>query len=137
MNRVPSPPARTYPAARPLLALDRDELRLSSPHGNVVSGVITLTNRGEAPLEGTVLARVGGEWLRIEPAVVRLAPSEARRVEVQGNTTHVGHLFGASGIPSRPMLPAFDYLTGARHDRRSVRQRVQERSASGPGGERA
>ena len=52
-----------------------------------MSGVITLTNRGEAPLEGSVLARVGGEWLRIEPAVVRLAPGEARRVEVQVNPT--------------------------------------------------
>jgi hypothetical protein len=35
-----------------------------------VSGAITLTHRGEAPLEGTVLVRIGGEWLRIEPAVL-------------------------------------------------------------------
>ena len=69
MNTVPSPPARPNPAARPLLALDRDALRLSSPRGDAVSGFMTLTNRGEAPLEGTILARVGGEWLRIEPAV--------------------------------------------------------------------
>src|SRR5207253_4882318 len=85
MNTVPSPPARPNPAARPLLALDRDELRLCSPRGDAVSGFMTLTNRGEAPLEGTILARVGGEWLRIEPAVVRLAPGEARRVEVQAD----------------------------------------------------
>ena len=85
MHTIPSPPAGPNPAARPLLALDRDELRLSSPRGDAVRGGITLTNRGEAPLEGTILARVGGEWLRIEPAVVRLAPGEARRVEVQAD----------------------------------------------------
>src|SRR5919197_2894120 len=85
MNTVPSPPHRPNPAARPLLALDRDELRLSSPRGDAVIGIITLTNRGEAPLEGTVLARIGGEWLRIEPAVVRLAPGEACRVEVRAD----------------------------------------------------
>src|SRR5918911_10823 len=85
MNTIPSPPAGPNPAARPLLALDRDELRLSSPRGDAVRGVITLTNRGEAPLEGTILARIGGEWLRIEPAMLRLAPGEAGRVEVRAD----------------------------------------------------
>jgi hypothetical protein len=61
MNTVPSPPDRPSPAARPLLALDRDDLRLSSPRGDAVSGFITLTNRGEAPLEGAILARIDGE----------------------------------------------------------------------------
>jgi hypothetical protein len=45
MNTVPSPPARPNPAARPLLALDRDELRLSSPWSDAVSDAIAFQKK--------------------------------------------------------------------------------------------
>ena len=85
MNTIPVPPAVPTPSGSALLSLDREELRLASPHGDVASGAVTLTNRGDAPLEGTITTRLGDTWLRVEPAALRLAPSEALRVEVRAD----------------------------------------------------
>lgn len=85
MSTVPSAPAMPGPAARPLLALDRDELRLSSPRGEAAGGAVTLTNRGDAWLEGLVAPRIGGDWLRVEPVALRLAPGESCRVRVRAD----------------------------------------------------
>lgn len=102
MSTLPTPPATSRSSARALLALDRDELRLSSPRGEVASGAITLSNRGEASLDGTVAPRVGAEWLRVEPAVLRLAPGESRRLEVRADpaTLSSGYTLGELEVVS-------------------------------------
>lgn len=78
-------PAMPEPATDPLLALDTEELRLSSPRGDAASGAVTLANRGGGLLEGAVTVRVGAEWLRVTPTALRLAPGEACRLAVRAD----------------------------------------------------
>ncbi len=84
MNTVTSSPAEpdNPTHARPLLALDTATLRLSSPRGEAARGTITVTNRGEALLRGTVTARVGDAWLRVEPDSLQAPPRGSVRVTV-------------------------------------------------------
>src|SRR5579859_8117310 len=84
----------------PMLGLDRQEVRLASPRGEVASAVLTLTNRGDAPLRANVVVRLGREWLRAEPATLHLAPGGSGHVEVRGDPAELesGGALGEIGI---------------------------------------
>ena len=79
------PPIEPGPVVGPLLALDRDHIRLSSPRGDTVRGELTLSNRGDAELDGALVASVGSEWLDVDPTAIRLAPGDSLHVDVHAD----------------------------------------------------
>jgi hypothetical protein len=98
---APDAPAAAAPA-RPLLGLDTATLRLSSPRGDAALGTLTITNRGDAPLRGTVAVRVGAVWLRVEPDALQVPPGESTRVAVvaDGATLPTGYARGEIAVTS-------------------------------------
>lgn len=85
MDTTSDLPIMPEPATDPLLALDTEEMRLSSPRGDDASGAVMLANRGGGLLEGAVTVRVGTEWLRVTPTTLRLAPGETCRLAVRAD----------------------------------------------------
>ncbi len=97
---------------RPLLALDRTSLRLSSPRGEAVGTSFRISNRGQGHLVGTVGVRVGGEWLRVSPASLSLSAGQDCSVEVQADP---------SGLAPGLFLGEIDIITNGGDESVGVR----------------
>jgi len=122
MNTNPSSPAdpdALAAPARPVLALDAATLRLASPRGDTTRGALTVTNQGEATLRGTATARIGGTWLRVEPATLQLAPHDALQLAVSADASDLptGYTRGEIAVTSNGGAATVSVRLGVRADR--------------------